>query len=47
MEQAGFKEVDSKTERIWRNVPNRKWYAQQKGATQSSKEVILFHKLAR
>ncbi len=33
--------------RLWRDVPNRKWYAQQKGATPSSREVILIHKLTR
>jgi hypothetical protein len=31
--------------RIWRDVPNRKWHATLKGKTQSSKEVVLFHKL--
>lgn len=45
MEEAGFVEVITDKERIWRDVPNRKWYAQQKGKTSSSKEVILFHKL--
>ncbi len=46
MEQAGFVEVTPNKDRIWREVPNRKWYAQQKGKTSSSQEVILFHKLA-
>lgn len=32
-------------ERLWRSVPNRKWYAQQKGHTTGSQEVVLFHKL--
>ena len=31
--------------RIWREVPNRKWYADQRGPTCSSKEVVLFHAL--
>lgn len=31
--------------RLWRSVPNRKWYATQKGSIGSSKEVVLFHKL--
>src|SRR5690606_15297597 len=31
--------------RLWREVPNRKWYASQKGRTGGSKEVVLFHKL--
>jgi len=43
MEDAGFKEILS-DDRIWREVPNRKWYAQQKGKTSSSQEVILFHR---
>jgi len=46
MQAAGFTESVPLAERIWRSVPNRKWYAQQKGSTQSSKEVILFHRLA-
>jgi DNA modification methylase len=46
MEQAGYYEV-SQEGRIWRDVPNRKWYASQKGKTSSSKEVILFHKIAK
>ena len=35
--------TDSKDGRLWRNVPNRKWYADSKGRTSSSKEVVLFH----
>ena len=31
--------------RIWRDVPNRKWHANLKGKTSSSKEVVLLHKL--
>lgn len=46
MEEAGFVEIMPEKERIWRDVPNRKWYAQQKGKTSSSKEVILFHRLS-
>ncbi len=52
MEQAGFKEVYLKSmektaeRRLWRTVPGRKWYAQQKGTIASSKEVVLFHQLA-
>jgi len=30
--------------RVWRSVPNRKWYADKGGATGGSKEVVLFHK---
>lgn len=31
--------------RLWRHVPNRKWYADQRGHTSSAREVVLFHKL--
>jgi len=47
MQEAGYSEITNSKPRIWRDVPNRKWYAQQKGRTSSSQEVILFHKLAR
>lgn len=30
--------------RLWRTVPNRKWYAQQRGETNGSQEVVLFHR---
>lgn len=33
--------------RLWRSVPNRKWYADQRGPTTSSKEVVLFHQLRK
>jgi hypothetical protein len=52
LERAGFREVvfdrssDSTDGRLWRNIPNRKFYADQKGATMASKEVVLFHRLA-
>lgn len=52
MERAGFRERiyaranDSIDGRIWRKIPNRKFYADQKGDTLSSKEVVLFHQLA-
>lgn len=32
--------------RVWRSVPNRKWYANKGGATGGSKEVVLFHRLS-
>lgn len=53
MEEANFAEVghpfpaDSPDGRLWRYVPNRKWYADHKGATAGSKEVVLFHQLAQ
>jgi hypothetical protein len=48
----GFQEVDilnnhsASANRIWRDVPNRKWYAKKNGNTGSSREVMLVHKLA-
>jgi hypothetical protein len=32
--------------RLWRTVPNRKWYADQRGETHGSQEVVLFHRRA-
>ena len=49
MEQAGLKEVflsELKNEgdgRLWREVPSRRWYSEQRGATPASKEVVLLH----
>ncbi|MDP3050773.1 MAG: hypothetical protein Q8N20_05430, partial [Eubacteriales bacterium] len=51
MDDVGLTEIrldqlaNSPDGRIWRDVPNRKWYAEQKGYTNSSKEVVLFHRL--
>jgi DNA methylase len=33
--------------RLWREVPNRKWYTGQRAATSASNEVVLFYRLAR
>ena len=50
-EDAGFGEVkmpslaNSRDGRLWRRVPNRKWYADQRGPIPSSMEVVLFHRL--
>ena len=45
MNQSGFKEIKnlarSYDRRLWRDVPNRKWHAQQTLA--KCKEVVLFH----
>lgn len=30
--------------RVWRSVPNRKWYADQRGEIAASNEVVLFHR---
>lgn len=44
MENSGFSEVEhSKRQRIWRDVPGRKWHANFKGSLSSSKEVVLIH----
>jgi hypothetical protein len=34
----------SDSQRMWRNVPNRKWYAELRGETSSSQEVLLVHR---
>ena len=50
MSDAGFLEQDAAIStdgvegRVWRNVPGRKWYASQLGATGGSREVVLFHR---
>ncbi len=52
LKEVGLKEVDIMNtdsvdfNRIWRDVPHRKWYAQKNGNTGSSREVVLVHKLA-
>jgi hypothetical protein len=33
--------------RLWRSVPNRRWYSDQRGETPGSQEVVLIHRLAR
>lgn len=51
MNDAGYKEVgliedsSDKVQRIWRNIPNRKWYNYNKANIDSRKEVLLFHKI--
>jgi DNA methylase len=48
MKRAGLVEVkhaelsNTRDGRIWRSVPNRKWYANQRGPTGGSSEVVLF-----
>lgn len=52
MKKAGLVEIRHKmlqndsANRLSRHVPNRKWYADQKGKTSGSKEVVLLHQLA-
>jgi hypothetical protein len=51
MESRGFVEklfpqlANWRDGRVWRTVPNRKWYADKHGATGGSEEVVLFHRL--
>lgn len=51
MKAAGFAEAkvdglrNSAKGRIWRRVPNRRWYAGHKGPTAASTEVVICHKL--
>lgn len=51
MEMAGFTEVRldrdvgmTRHRRIWRRVPSRRWHANLKGQTSSSREVVLVHR---
>jgi DNA methylase len=53
MEQAGLKEMKLSAlrrqgdGRLWRSVPGRRWYSEQRGKTPASKEVVLFHRKMR
>ncbi len=50
--EAGLREVkfpelsNSHDGRIWRSIPNRKWYANKRETLASGKEVVLFHRVA-
>ncbi len=46
MEYAGYQEYGHaiESDRIWRQVPLRRWYATYKGNTSSSHEVLLVHR---
>ena len=52
MEDAGLTEVFLPTlksqadGRLWRSVPGRRWYSEQRGSTPGSQEVVLFHRKA-
>jgi hypothetical protein len=50
MELAGFAECDalsiSADNRVWRSVPNRKWYCHNGREQDSAKEVVLVHRPA-
>lgn len=48
MKSVGLKEVgdlkfNTEDGRLWRTVPNRKWYAQRSTTPRASQEVVLFH----
>jgi len=48
IKEAGYKEIFPLSEngkRLWRDVPNRKWYTNIRDRWDSSKEVLLFHVL--
>lgn len=47
LEEAKAREFPKPTNRIWRTVPNRKWYADFKGKLCASKEVLLIHRKAQ
>jgi len=52
MHSAGLDEVsmphltNTDDGRLWRSVPNRKWYADQRGRGGAGEEVVLFHRKA-
>lgn len=46
LEEIRIKEFARRGKRIWRTVPNRKWYADLKGNLSASKEVLLIHRKA-
>src|SRR5262249_42715942 len=48
-ERAGLSEVtlaleDARDGRLWREVPNRRWHADQLGSIPACQEVVLFHR---
>lgn len=51
LEKAGLEEINfpelsnSPDNRIWRNIPNRRWYTDLDDNVGSGREVVLFHKL--
>jgi hypothetical protein len=53
MEEAGLSEVFLPTlrgeadGRLWRTVPSRRWYSDQRGETPGSREVVLIHRKDR
>jgi hypothetical protein len=50
MEDSGFEVLPpslGRRQHLWRNVPNRKWYAKLQGAVDASSELLLFHRPRR
>lgn len=53
MEEAGLYEMklttlkDERDGRLWRSVPSRRWYSEQRGNTPGSQEVVLIHRKER
>lgn len=44
---AGLEEISpGEQDRLWRDVPNRRWHALSQGKHSSAREVVLFHRLA-
>jgi hypothetical protein len=52
LEEAGLREVFlpalkcERDGRLWRSVPGRRWYSDQRGDTPGSQEVVFFHRKA-
>ncbi len=46
MKAAGFQEAVQADARIWREVPNRKWYTNVTTSENTKMEVVLFHRLS-
>ncbi len=52
MEEAGLQEMllptlkSERDGRLWRSVPGRRWYSDQRGETPASNEVVLIHRKA-
>jgi hypothetical protein len=50
MEEIGLQEMflpmlmGTRDGRLWRSVPGRRWYSDQRGDTPGSREVVLIHR---
>ena len=52
MEECGLQEyrpwdIDMDDGRLWRDVPSRRWHAQQKAHAPGAREVVLVHRKAK